>query len=125
MKKTNTIYWIATGLFAALMLMSGIQNAMATADSVKLIVTDLGYPHYFLVFIGVVKILGVIALLVPGFPRITEWAYAGLFFDLAGATFSIIAIGTPVYMAMPMLIFIIIGAVSYLYFHKRLQAKQH
>jgi uncharacterized membrane protein len=122
MKKINTIYWISTALFAALMLLSGIQNALTTPDSVKLIVTDLGYPLYVVPFVGIVKILGVIALLIPRFPRLKEWAYAGLFFDLITATYSVLAIGTPLLMAAPMLIFILMGAVSYLYFHKRLKA---
>jgi uncharacterized membrane protein YphA (DoxX/SURF4 family) len=122
MKKLNIIYWTTTVLFAGFMLMSGIQNAMATPESVKLIVTDLGYPHYFVSYIGVVKILGAIALLIPGFPRVSEWAYAGLLFDLTSATFSMLAIGTPILYASAMLPFFIVGIASYIYFHKRLKA---
>ncbi len=90
MKKTTILYWIITGLFSAFMFFSAIPDAMKTPEAVTFI-TDLGYPEYFVVFIGVVKILGVIAILIPGFPRLKEWAYAGLFFDLAGATYSLIA----------------------------------
>jgi hypothetical protein len=50
--------------------------------------THLGYPHYFIPFIGVAELLDVIAILVPGSPRLKEWAYAGLAFDLIGATYS-------------------------------------
>lgn len=121
MKKINTIYWISTVLFAGIMILSGVQNAMATPDSVKLIVTELGYPLYFLVFVGVVKILGGIALFIPGFPRVTEWAYAGLLFDLTAALVSTLAIGTPILYASGMLPFFLFGIVSYSYYHKRLK----
>lgn len=92
MKKTNLAYWVVTGLFAAFMLFSAIPDAMATKDAVDFI-TALGYPKYFVPFIGIAKILGVIGILVPGYPRVREWAYAGLFFDLIGATYSGIAKG--------------------------------
>jgi hypothetical protein len=91
MKRTKIIYWVVTGLFALFMAMSGVQNVMVTADSVNLISTMLGFPQYFIPLIGMAKILGSVAIVVPGFPRIKEWAYAGLFFDLAGATYASIA----------------------------------
>ena len=90
MKKTNTIYWIFTALFAAMMLLSSIPDVMQTEET-KAFMAQLGYPPYFTPFIGVAKILGIIAILIPGYPRIKEWAYAGLFFDLIGATYSQIA----------------------------------
>ena len=90
MKRTTILYWIITGLFAAFMLFSAIPDAIKSQEAVAFI-TGIGYPEYFVRFIGIVKILGVIAILIPGFPRIKEWAYAGLFFDLAGAVFSLIA----------------------------------
>jgi hypothetical protein len=91
MKRTKILYWIITGLFLAFMLFSAIPNIMVNPDSVKLITTDLGYPKYFIPYVGWAKLLGIIAILVPGFPRMKEWAYAGLFFDLMGATYSSIA----------------------------------
>jgi len=87
MKRTNLVYWIVTGLFSAFMLFSAIPDMLATKEAVDFI-TNLGYPAYFVPFIGVAKILGVIAILIPGYPRIKEWAYAGLFFDLVGAVYS-------------------------------------
>jgi uncharacterized membrane protein len=78
------IYWIATGLLAFGMLQSGILAALRTDQWVKLI-TALGYPVYFLTILGVWKILGVIAILVPGFKIVKEWAYAGFFFAMTGA----------------------------------------
>ncbi|RYG04446.1 MAG: DoxX family protein [Chitinophagaceae bacterium] len=93
MKKIKIAYWIFTALFAFMMAGSAIPNIMMDEMSVQGMHTELGYPKYFIPFIGVAKLLGVIAILVPGFPKIREWAYAGLFFDLIGATYSIMMIG--------------------------------
>jgi uncharacterized membrane protein YphA (DoxX/SURF4 family) len=122
MKKINIIYWIATGLLLALMLFSGITNALNTPESAQYVTKHLGYPPYFTQYIGIAKILGVIAILIPGYPRIKEWAYAGFTFDLISATYSFIAIGDPVKDWAPMFIFFIILSVSYIYHHKRLRA---
>jgi uncharacterized membrane protein YphA (DoxX/SURF4 family) len=92
MKNTKTWYWIVTILFAAFMLWSSIPDVMNTSETVEFMSGQLGYPKYFTPFIGVMKILGVIAILIPGYPRIKEWAYAGLFFDLAGATYSALSV---------------------------------
>lgn len=90
MRKTKFFYWLTTGIFAAFMLLSAFPDIMIVPDAVTFM-THLGYPHYFIPFIGVAKLLGVIAILVPGFPRLKEWAYAGLAFDLIGATYSQLA----------------------------------
>lgn len=86
------IYWTATALLSFGMLGSGITQIMQHPDMVKL-VTPLGYPIYFLTIIGVWKILAVIAILVPGFKLLKEWAYAGLFFVMTGALVSHLAQG--------------------------------
>jgi len=91
-KSTKIIYWIATSLLAIGMLQSGIFALLRTKQWVDL-VTQLGYPVYFLTILGVWKILGVIAILIPRFKLIKEWAYAGFFFAMTGALFSHIAIG--------------------------------
>lgn len=122
MKKTNTIYWIFTGLLVALMLFSGIQNLLSTEPSIKLISKQMGYPEYFLPFIGLAKTLGAIAILIPGYPRIKEWVYAGFTYDLMGALYSTIAVGEPFAKWWPMLFFFVILAFSYIYYHKRLKA---
>ena len=119
MKKTNIIYWTSTGLFSAFMLMSGIQNLMVTPEWVALLKT-IGYPSYLLAFLGVAKCLGVVALLVPGYPRIREWAYAGFFFDILGAAYSIIMIEGFQLPQTFMLVLIIVMGISYIYHHKRL-----
>ena len=89
MKKINIIYWISTILLALLMLSSAIPSIINGPDSIKIMTTHLGYPLYFTPFLGVAKLLGVIALFVPGFPKIREWAYAGFTFDLIGALYSL------------------------------------
>ncbi len=91
-KRDLIIYWIATALLAIGMLQSGIFAVLKTDIWVKLI-TDLGYPVYFLYILGVWKILGVIAILIPKFPLLKEWAYAGFFFAMTGALVSHLAVG--------------------------------
>jgi hypothetical protein len=117
MKRTKTIYWIVTLLFALFMAFTAVPDILLSADAVKLM-DQLGYPHYFTVFIGVAKILGCIAITIPGYYRVKEWAYAGLFFDLVGAIYSIIcAIGfapSLLFMVLPLSI----GTLSYIYYHK-------
>ena len=118
MKKTNILYWVFTGIFGAFMLFSAITNIMVTEESVTLF-TGLGYPKYLIAFLGVAKFLGVVGILIPGFPRLKEWAYAGLFFDLLGATYSGIAAQG---FQLPMLFMVLpfgFEALSYIYYHKR------
>lgn len=84
-KKWRTIvYWVATALLAIGMLQSGIFAVLRNDQWIKL-VTALGYPIYFLTILGIWKILGVIAILVPRFKLLKEWAYAGFFFAMTGA----------------------------------------
>jgi len=124
MKKTKIFYWIITGLFAAFMLFSSIPDIMMVPDAVTMI-TGLGYPKYLIPFLGVAKLLGVIAILLPGFPRLKEWAYAGLFFDLIGATYSAISMGG----FQPAILFMVLPIgflfLSYYLWHKKQdEAKQ-
>jgi hypothetical protein len=118
MKKTKIIYWVITILFGGFMLFSAIPDIISTSEAIDFMSKGLGYPSYIIPFIGVAKALGVIAILVPGFPRLKEWAYAGLFIDLTGATYSFIALGKTPAEWSPMLIFIAFGALSYIYYHK-------
>ena len=121
MKTTRILYWVFTGLFAAAMIFSAISNVFIWPEAVELITTQLGYPQYIIPFLGVAKVLGGIMILIPGFPRLKEWAYAGLFFDLIGATYSAIAIGGFQPEMLGMLIFFGLGAASYIYYHKKLK----
>jgi len=117
MKKTKTLYWIFTGLFGAFMLFTAIPDIILTPEAV-MFMKQLGYPNYFTVFIGVAKALGVVAILIPGYPRIKEWAYAGLFFDLIGAVYSMLsAMPFNVQMSFMLLPFTL-GILSYVFYHK-------
>ncbi len=118
-KKTKILYWIFTGLFAFMMFGSAIPDVFSSEVAIKGMHTDLGYPLYIIPFIGIDKWLGVIAILIPGYPRIKEWAYAGLMIDLIGATYSIIAIGAPVPNYAFMILPIGLGILSYIYYHKK------
>jgi len=89
-KRNKIIYWIATALLAIGMLQSGIFAVLRTKQWVDL-VTALGYPVYFLTILGIWKILGVIAILIPRFKLLKEWAYAGFFFAMTGALVSHLA----------------------------------
>ena len=91
-KKAKITYWIATIWLALGMLSTGIVQLMHIEEEVVMM-NRLGYPAYFLTIIGVWKILGVIAILIPKFPLVKEWTYAGFFFVMSGAIFSHAAVG--------------------------------
>jgi uncharacterized membrane protein YphA (DoxX/SURF4 family) len=116
-KRDRIIFWISTGLFGAFMLSSAIPNIMSTQEWVD-VFKMLGYPAYMLPFLGVAKLLGSIAILIPGFPRIKEWAYAGMFFDLIGAVYSGLAVGGFDPQMLVLLVPFGLGALSYIYHHK-------
>lgn len=80
-------YWVITLILAFVMVSGGLGEVMHAWGTLET-VTLLGYPVYFLTIIGVWKILGGLIILVPGFPRLKEWAYAGMFFNLTGAAAS-------------------------------------
>jgi DoxX-like family len=124
MKRTNILYWSFTGIFAAFMLFSAVPNIMSDEASVELINKMLGYPVYFIPFIGVAKALGSVVLVVPGFNRIKEWAYSGLMFDLVAAIYSLIAVGNGFlqwgFLLLPMLF----CALSYYFHHQRLNVQK-
>jgi|SRR5215217_5797194 len=123
--KTKTIkilYWVFTALFAIIMFGSGVPDIISMPAAVEGIHGKLGYPLYFIPFIGVAKALGAITILIPGFPRIKEWAYAGLMFDLIAATYSLMCIPNPDAAWYFNLIPLSIGALSYYFYHKKLKA---
>lgn len=93
MTKTKTIiYWVATALLSFGMLGSGISQIMH-AEQMSAIIKSVGYPSYFMYIAGTWKILGVIAILVPNFKLLKEWAYAGFFFLMTGAMVSHLFMG--------------------------------
>lgn len=91
-KRNKIIYWIATVWLSLGMLSTGIVQLIRLEEEVANF-TRLGYPTYLLTLIGIWKILGVITILVPRFPLLKEWAYAGFFFTMTGAIFSHLATG--------------------------------
>ena len=109
-KRNKIIYWISTIWLALGMLATGILQLFkvkaegALAPPGVFGITHLGYPVYFLTILGVWKILGVVAVLIPKIPLLKEWAYAGFFFVMSGAVFSHIAIGDPVIELFPSLL---------------------
>lgn len=119
MKKVKVLYWVFTALFAALMGMSAIPDVLSQPVAVEGMHNGLGYPVYFIPFIGVAKILGIIAILVPGFPRVKEWAYAGLTFDLVGATYSIYSVHAPFGNVAFMILPLLLAALSYVFYQKK------
>ena len=92
MKTAKTLYWIVTSLTAAFMLLASIPDVLRLPQAVS-IFGHLGYPVHLLPFLGIAKTLGIVAILVPGFQRLKEWAYAGLVFDVIGALYSHLSVG--------------------------------
>lgn len=111
-KRNKIIYWIATLWLALGMVSTAVVQLMKRKDEVDSI-THLGYPIYFLTIIGVWKMLGVVVVLMPKYPLLKEWAYAGFFFVMSGATFSHIALGDPITEIVPSLLLIVLTVVSW------------
>ncbi len=111
-KRNKIIYWIATLWLALGMLSSGIVQLFKVQTEGDFI-AGLGYPVYFLTLLGIWKILGVVALLIPGFPLLKEWAYAGFFFVMSGAVFSHVASGDSVNEIFPSLLLLTLAVVSW------------
>ena len=113
MTKTNRIiYWIATVWLALGMLSTGIVQLSRANDEVDLI-TQLGYPVYILTIIGVWKVLGVVAVLIPRFPLLKEWAYAGFFFVATGGILSHLATGNSMGKIFPLILLLVLTVVSW------------
>lgn len=116
MKKSHKIiYWIATLWLATGMFSTGAEQLLKGKEGpggTESVVNHMGYPLYFLTIIGIWKILGVVALLIPKFTLAKEWAYAGFFFIMSGAVLSHIATGTVSGM-IPSLVLLILTFVSW------------
>jgi hypothetical protein len=120
MKRINILYWVVTAL---LIPVFGIGSVIAlTGSSAQVaVLTSLGYPAYLLLFLSVTKILALIVIFTPKFPRLKEWAYAGLAFDVTGAIYSLLAINNSLgNIIIPVFSLGLVFASYYLY-HKRLK----
>ena len=85
-------YWVTTALVVFELALGGVWDILRVPQ-VRGLIERLGYPSYFLVILGIWKLLGAVALAIPRFPRLKEWAYAGVLFDLTGAVASLLASG--------------------------------
>ena len=111
-KRNKIIYWIATVWMGLGMLSSaGVQLAKMKAEVDAM--THLGYPIYLLNILGVWKILGMAAVLAPGFVLLKEWAYAGFFFAMSGAVISHMVSGDPVKDIFPSVLLLTLTVVSW------------
>lgn len=80
----NAVYWVTTALLASELSLGGVWDILRVPQ-VRVVIDRLGYPAYFLVILGIWKLLGAVAVIIPRFPRLKEWAYAGVVFNLTGA----------------------------------------
>ena len=114
-KAAKIIYWIATVWLALGMLSTGLVQLFKAKEGQGGVdmITHLGYPVYLLTLLAVWKILGVVVLLIPKYPLLKEWAYAGFFFIMSGAIFSHIAVGDPMNELLPSLLLLILTVASW------------
>jgi hypothetical protein len=114
-RRDKIIYWISTLWLALGMLSTGAvqllkdKEGAGGADSM----VHLGYPDYLLTILGIWKLLGVITILIPKFPLLKEWAYAGFFFAMTGAVFSHVVSGDSINEIAPSLLLLILTVVSW------------
>lgn len=111
-KRNKIIYWIFTLWLSLGLVSTGIVQLIRMPEEVANL-QRLGYPVYLLTILGVWKLLGTVAVLMPGFPLLKEWAYAGIFFAMSGATASRIASGDPVTAMLPSLLLLALAAISW------------
>jgi uncharacterized membrane protein YphA (DoxX/SURF4 family) len=114
-KRNKIIYWVATVWLTLGMVATGVgqlfyaKEGQGGAD----MLAHLGYPLYLLTLLGVWKLLGAIAVLIPGYSLLKEWAYAGFFFLTTGAIFSHVASSEPVIEIFPALLLLILTVLSW------------
>lgn len=111
-KRNKIIYWIATLWLALGMASTGLVQLLHTEDEIRRM-QALGYPTYVLTLLGLWKLLGVVAVLLPKFALLKEWAYAGFFFTTTGAAFSHLASGNPLTEILPSLLLLTLTIVSW------------
>src|SRR6218665_1519202 len=111
-KRNKIIYWIATIWLSLGMVSTGIVQLIKMKEEADMM-EHLGYPLYFLTILGVWKLLGVVTVLVPKFPVLKEWAYAGFFFSMSGAVFSHIMSKSPVSEIIPSLLLLVLTLLSW------------
>ena len=118
-KLLTRLHWVSTGLLAAFMLMASIPDILQAPLAID-VFRHLGYPTYLLPFVGTAKVLGVVAVVLPIFERVKEWAYAGLVFDLTGALHSHLSVGDPASAWLLPIIGLVLVTASYLFYRRTL-----
>lgn len=111
-KRKKIIYWIFTLWMSLGMISTAIVQLMRNKNEVESF-TTLGYPVYLMTIIGVWKIMGVIAVLIPGRPLLKEWAYAGFIFLMSGAMLSHIIVDDPLNKTFPALLLLVLTIISW------------
>ena len=114
-KKSKITYWIATIWLALGMVSTGAVQLLKANEGQggAEVLMHLGYPVYLLTLLGISKLLGTIAVLIPKFPLLKEWAYAGFLFVMTGAIFSHLAVGDPIKGILPSLLLQVLTIVSW------------
>ncbi len=112
-KPNRIVYWLSTAILSVVFVGGGIAYILGF-EAQQEIMMNLGFPLYFMLFLGAAKLLAVGAVLAPGLPLLKEWAYAGLCFVLMGAFYSHLRAGDPVELTTVPVFVWLTGAVSYL-----------
>ncbi len=117
MKKLKTWYWIATIIFALMMIMDGI-GGITQQEAGKEVLKHLGYPMYLLIIVGIAKLLGAASILQNKFTAIKEWAYAGFAINFIGAFASRAFVGDGISLLIPPLVALVIMFIPYILWKK-------
>jgi len=122
MKKTKVLFWTFTVLMSLPMLGGSIADLIPVPEAVEGF-KHYGYPVYLLPFLGIARILGVIAIVTPGFARLKEWAYAGFVFDVVLAIYSGLMVGDAMVTLIPAAVTLVFTLASYTAYHRLRQAQ--
>ena len=117
MKRLKTWYWIATIIFALMMIMDGI-GGITQQEAGKEVLKHLGYPMYLLTIVGIAKLLGAASILQNKFITLKEWAYAGFAINFIGAFASRAFVGDGMSLLIPPLIALVIMFIPYVLWKK-------
>jgi type II secretory pathway component PulF len=120
MKRLNIYFWICTGLLVPAVGIGSALGVVPSEESTK-VITTLGYPAYLLPYISVAKLVALVVIFIPKFPRLKEWAYAGLVIDITGAMYSILATSHSVSNLIFPLLALLLVFGSYYFYHRRIQ----
>ena len=108
-RSRTIVYWVATSLVAAEFALGGVWDLLRI-PYVSTIMAHLGYPSYFAIFMGIWKVPGSVVVVMPGLPRLKEWVYAGMVYEMTGAVFSHAAVGDgAVEVSVPLVLLGLIG----------------